>query len=624
MHSTCRKLLASATISLLLTGCIFDDDDNPAVNPYAQLTAADSRNCTIELETGRCFSVTIDDVERYYYIIEPSTYRAENGVLMVVHGLGDTLDWQNEWFHATEMAERTGRLLILPRGTFLDNFRPGKQVWNASAACCYFDALIGKPAPDDIAFLRAALDEVNDAFSITPGNAVLWGYSNGAFLSNRFACEQSRLVSAVITQSGTMRADPQECQPENPVSSFQIHGTLDQAISFQGDTTDRDVVSVWKSIPGFYTRGYYPGADEVTQRWLTVNACDTSQVSSSAVAGITTHDSVTYLEDHITVPNEELAVLRNATLTRYDQCDGERGVQQMVIDQGTHKPVYDPDVYLPIIESFIDNYGGPRTTQQEDVADRAHDTINDNGSSVVALSGGDLAGAAWVRRHTDNSWLIRASFSDVAPSDRISALRLRDSLDNILAETTTPYISNRYAYATLTNVSGTPTTVEVVVDDQVLTGSVTLGSVVPVLRATFTDGGDTVGILDIRPTAATRMEFVFQLPTTLDPADVSAIGVGSDRESFTLFPIPSGLPDPDDYDGDETFWDIVKTGGFPFSRNEDDSLKVNDDGNYFVEGFAEDKGSAPYYYEEMVGAPGNFTATVTLDGVEYTATLSRQ
>ncbi len=111
-----------------------------------------------------------------------------------------------------------------------------------------------------------------------------------------------------------------------------------------------------------------------------------------------------------------------------------------------------------------------------------------------------------------------------------------------------------------------------------------------------------------------RLNFSVHVNDALNPTTITNIRLVSDTKTINLYPIPSGLPDPDDYDGEHTFWDIVKTGGFKFVAN-------TEEGGFDVEGYAEAKGGFPYYYEEMVGDPSLYQVIISTGTGDLVATM---
>ena len=628
----------------VLHGC-FDSSDKSrdrGATPDGDFPTAlevSNENCTISGTTlGACLQVNIDDTDRVFAVYKPSTFSRTAGMLMVLHGLNDDVVWQNEYFQAERIAEETGKLVVLPRGTVLTGpARTGAQVWNATSACCFFDSLF-KPAPDDVKFLTAVIDEVNTAYGLNEKATVLMGYSNGAFMANRMACEVSEKIGAIITQSGLMRLEVNECKPENQVSSFHIHGTLDQSIPWQGNTINRDVgdpttTAYYTSFPlPIYARTFFSGAEEVTQRWSQINGCNEEPTNVERIEGFTSHDGVFYTNDYTTIPDSGRVAVLGAELSKYSECVTGVGVQALKVINGTHKPVYDYDKYVPIVTDFINTYGTREATPVKDIADSPHYAINDNGdgtfgstasngSALVPVASVGLVGTALVRDNANSSYFVRVGFDDATAANRISAIKLLDENSIVVGEASTDdalITTRRFAYATIEGVSIKPSILALTVDGQETTSPITFANIPPEFSATISDDSGEVGTLTLKALGPVTMNYSFTVPAGRDASAIKFIRFGSTAKAFDLFPIPTGLPDPDDYIGENSFYSLVSTGGFQFVANEED-------GTSKVDGFAEDKTDGPaFYYEELIGAPERYTAEVELnDGTLARAVLQR-
>lgn len=620
MRMIVQYIMGAAIVmaAITVTGCLPDSKDD-SVNPLhgSILTPAPMERCVNDLTSGKCYALTIEGVERYFYVVKPTNFNKENGMLLVLHGLGDSIDWQNAYFNATEVANRTGKILVFGKGTPLEGpTHNGKAAWNASAACCYFDKLVGREyVPDDVAYLERVIVLVSKEYSLNRKSTVLWGYSNGAFMSNRFACEKSELVSAIITQSGTMRADINECAPENPVSDFHIHGTLDQSIAYPGDTTDRDIFAIYKGIPGEYTRAFYSGAEEVTTRWILVNGCDQNPSIAETLEDFTTHDGVRYLNDYTTIPESELVVRRRAYLERYSSCKNGTTVQAVTIDHGTHRPVYDQSTYTSLITEFIYSYGTRTFEPVIDVPDRNHDDVSDGNAAVVPLDGADMNGAALVRTLGNNEYFARVGFHPLHGRS-ILFIRLLSTDDAVIGAVAGEEITKtaRYGYATFVNVSGTPLKLQVAVSGEVITSPISWGNAPLTINTVLLGSGDRAAEVSVKTIGPTRLNFKVHISDEFNPSTIASIRLTSALKTIDLYPIPSGLPDPDDYDGEFSHWDIVKSGGFAFVEN-------SEDGGYDMSGYADAMRGYPYYYEEMIGDPARYSVVISTETGDISAPM---
>ena len=125
-------------------------------------------------------------------------------------------------------ARRLGVAIAVPNGL---KDRTDRRFWNATDACCDFD----KQAPDDVAAVRRLVRRVRKRRAIHKGRIAVLGYSNGAFMAHRLACDASDLVGYAIAISGSNWKTPEgHCKPKQPVAILQMHGLDDRVVPFKG------------------------------------------------------------------------------------------------------------------------------------------------------------------------------------------------------------------------------------------------------------------------------------------------------------------------------------------------------------------------------------------------------
>lgn len=178
-------------------------------------------------------------------------------LVLLLHGFGGTGAFQDFLFDVSAGQEKNGFLLALPNGTVDEQ---GRRFWNGSEGCCApADAAI---EVDDVAYLRAVIEDVGTRFQVDPSRIFVVGYSNGGFLSLRMACEASDVVTGVVSVAGAAFDDFSRCPSGASVPVLQLHGTEDEVISFDGGRT---------------RYGPYPGALETTARFARRNGCASSR-----------------------------------------------------------------------------------------------------------------------------------------------------------------------------------------------------------------------------------------------------------------------------------------------------------------------------------------------------------
>jgi polyhydroxybutyrate depolymerase len=222
---------------------------------------------------------------------------------------------QSLYFGLEPLAEKYGFLYAHPDGT-LDS--SGKRFWNATDACCVFDGA----DVDDSAYLTGLIDEIGARYNVDPKRVFFLGHSNGGFMSHRMACDHADRIAAIASLAGANFSDSSKCQPNEPVSVLQIHGTADDTILYEG---------------GVIGGASYPGAVQTVEQWATLNGCD-----------LAPQDIAPALDLDEKLPGDE------TTVSRYAQnCQAGSVVELWTIQGGAHLPQLSPNFGPRVIEFLL-------------------------------------------------------------------------------------------------------------------------------------------------------------------------------------------------------------------------------------------------------------------------------
>jgi polyhydroxybutyrate depolymerase len=165
---------------------------------------------------------------RSYRLYVPATYTGNAAVPLVfnLHGYTSNAMQQELYGDFRNIADTANFILVHPDGT-LDV--GGNRFWNA------FGATGGV---DDVGFISAIIDKIDEDYNIDLARVYSCGMSNGGFMSYRLACELGNRITAVASVTGTMAINaPALCNPVKPTPIMQIHGTADPTVPYNGNTT---------------------------------------------------------------------------------------------------------------------------------------------------------------------------------------------------------------------------------------------------------------------------------------------------------------------------------------------------------------------------------------------------
>jgi polyhydroxybutyrate depolymerase len=216
MNRTIPAILA--TTGLLLAGCGDDDDPSSSPSTTSAPTGTTQADGAVETADGR---------ERPYRIHVPESVGEEPVALLVaLHGGGGSADQFAGENGLEALADEEGFVVVHPEG--ISGRAERLHTWNAGNCC----GAAAQEGVDDVAFVRAVVEEVAGALPIDADRVFAIGHSNGGMLAYRLACEAADVFAAVGLQAGALGID--SCDPAEPVSLIHVHGTADTSVLLEG------------------------------------------------------------------------------------------------------------------------------------------------------------------------------------------------------------------------------------------------------------------------------------------------------------------------------------------------------------------------------------------------------
>jgi polyhydroxybutyrate depolymerase len=202
---------------------------------------------------------------REYFVFLPSTYDGERALpaAIFLHGYGGTATGTEAEVTQglNQYAEEYGYVMVYPQGTWFMSSVDGSDAWEVTSwnhisdgfdtgpdgPTCTEDAY-RVPCPpecgscgqcgwtscnDDVGFLRALVGVVTTTFAVDAQRVYVSGFSNGAMMTNRIACEASELFAAAALIGGRLERGF-ECTPAQPVPLLQVNGGADDTVPNDG------------------------------------------------------------------------------------------------------------------------------------------------------------------------------------------------------------------------------------------------------------------------------------------------------------------------------------------------------------------------------------------------------
>lgn len=197
--------------------------------------------------------VDIDGITRRWTVVVPAGAPASS-LMVVLHGVGGRgADMRSAGFEP--LAAGKGVVLAYPDGVGggWNDGRPGA------------DPLVPGAPVDDGRFLRTLIDETVARTGADARRVAVVGFSNGAVMASRLACESADRLAAMALIAGTAgQGFEQSCRPARPVAVMMAAGVSDAVVPYAGGR-----LANW----GTKRRGYLAGVDETFGFWRAQNGC---------------------------------------------------------------------------------------------------------------------------------------------------------------------------------------------------------------------------------------------------------------------------------------------------------------------------------------------------------------
>jgi len=179
------------------------------LGPYENVTAV-QETLTV---AGRTRTVL------YLKPTQPATTERVPAILLLEYLHGTPVDMA-DLTEAARLVRDHGIWLILPEST---NGR-----WNYG--------LTAFSLVDDVGFLASVIDDAVARFPIDSHRIYMGGYSNGAQMTQRFACDHPEKIAAGAIISGSIHnTDARTCLPALATPMIIFHGTADGQINYNGN-----------------------------------------------------------------------------------------------------------------------------------------------------------------------------------------------------------------------------------------------------------------------------------------------------------------------------------------------------------------------------------------------------
>ncbi len=179
-------------------------------------------------------------LSRTYLVHVPASYTGAAPVPLVVdmHGFTSTANVQRAISGFLGQSDLHGFIATWPQGV--------NNSWNGGVCC--------STATDDVAFIRALVENMKVEASIDVKRVYATGLSNGGAMSHRLACEAADVFAAAAPVAFPISIVPTaNCTPSRKIPVLTFMGLTDTIVPYGG--------------------GSFPSAATTFEHWRTVNEC---------------------------------------------------------------------------------------------------------------------------------------------------------------------------------------------------------------------------------------------------------------------------------------------------------------------------------------------------------------
>lgn len=154
-------------------------------------------------------------------------FNAPLPLIIILHGDFANNQLMRQFMPLYELSMTRGFNVAYIQGTKLP-FLKNNRVWNAGKCC----GIAVKNNINDVGYINQVISYFMAQPNIDPSNIFLVGFSNGAMMAYRYACENPGKLKGVIAISGIFAID--ECLNLNGLNVFHLHGSADKVIPITG------------------------------------------------------------------------------------------------------------------------------------------------------------------------------------------------------------------------------------------------------------------------------------------------------------------------------------------------------------------------------------------------------
>jgi polyhydroxybutyrate depolymerase len=188
---------------------------------------------------------------RSYLLHVPPKYDAGTQVPLVFdfHGYSSSPQGQMGASSFRELGDEENFIVLHPAGVGAS--------WHVNGGC----GQAGGLKLDEIAFVRAVMEDMGKQACIDLGRVYATGISQGGGMAHHVACLAADIFSGTAPVSSDLRTDP--CKPARPITEISFRGMADSLDAYEGGHVGPPGMAGYTAL----------GAKPTLEKWKTIDQC---------------------------------------------------------------------------------------------------------------------------------------------------------------------------------------------------------------------------------------------------------------------------------------------------------------------------------------------------------------
>jgi polyhydroxybutyrate depolymerase len=166
-------------------------------------------------------TLVVGGLTRDFVLHVPPAVVAHRPLLLIYHGHTDTAETTEHMTDFSQVADKTGEVVAYLQGV--------NDAWNEQAG--------GGPntGVNDVAYSSAVIASIESLIAFDHKRIVAVGFSNGAEMVEDLGCKLASTLAMIVPVEGEIaQTTAATCKPARPIGVYEVHGTADASISYNG------------------------------------------------------------------------------------------------------------------------------------------------------------------------------------------------------------------------------------------------------------------------------------------------------------------------------------------------------------------------------------------------------